>query len=280
MLIILPVRLFNFIRDVIKNLHTARASYLAASIAYFIVMSLVPFLLLIISVSGFVAHGSESEFGSHILRLIHSNSPILQDSIQKYVEFATKHKHLLGLLGVLALLWTSKGVVFSLNFGLDRVMMATDKKPYLRRWLDTVIMLVIMILLFSFSLCLMIATSYINALPIAGDIAQSVWRSMGGLLPQLVSLAISLVLFYSIYRIIPVERPGHRPAFIGALIGATIWQIVNGGFSWYLTKQTVYYQVIYGSVAALIYIILWAYLLALSVLIGGAVSKVAQEKWL
>lgn len=274
----MPFRIFRFIRDVIKNLYSARASYLAASIAYFMVMSLIPFLLLIISVSGFIAQGTETEFSSHIIRLVQSTSPALKDSIQKYIEFATKHKHLLGIVGILVLLWTSKGVVFSLNYGLDRVMMVSTKKPYLRRWLDTVMMLVIMLLLFSFSMCLMIATSYINVIPIARTITQPLEQIIGGFLPQLVSLVISLIVFYAIYRIIPMERPRPKIALVGALVGAIIWQIINGGFSWYLTKQTIYYQVIYGSIAALIYIILWAYLLALSILIGGAVIKVAQTK--
>lgn len=272
------VRIFGFIKEVVNTLRAARITYLAASIAYFVTLSLVPFLFLVVSVSGFIAHGMDTKTSQHILQLVQSNAPTLKEPIQKYLEFATVHKHTLGIIGLLAFLWTSSGVVFSLHFGLERVMKGTAKKPFLRRWFDTILILVIMIFLFSFSLCLMIATSYINTIPIPGTIPQSLRQSIGGFLPYLIYLAISLIVFYAIYRIIPTERPRPGPALAGALTGAIVWQIINGFFSWYLTKQTIYYQVIYGSIAALIYIIFWAYLLALSILIGGAVIKVARGK--
>ena len=75
-----------------------------------------------------------------------------------------------------------------------------------------------------------------------------------------------------------MERPRRRYAFIGAIIGAIIWQIINGVFSWYLTKQTIYYQVIYGSVAAIIGFLLWAYLGAMIMLLGAEFTA-QQTEW-
>jgi len=272
-----PRRLFSFVKEVGRGFYAVQTPYLAASIAYFVVLSLIPFILLVISVSGFIAQDVETEFSKQIIRLVQSNAPTLKEAIQKYLEFATKHKQLLGIIGILGLLWASAKVIFSLNFGLDRIMMVTIQKPILSRWLDTLIMLVITILLFSFSMCLMIAASYINVIPISGKIPQFMWQAIGGFFPYGVSVIVSIALFYAIYRIIPTEKPRPRLALTGAAVGAIIWQVVNGFFSWYLMKQTLYYEVLYGSVAAFIYIILWAYLFALSILIGGSVIKVISK---
>ncbi|MBI4834714.1 MAG: YihY/virulence factor BrkB family protein [Planctomycetes bacterium] len=272
---------FGFLKEVYKTMRDSNLSALAASIAYFMVLCLIPFLLVALSILGFILGGIDTAFSARIISFVRINQPMLVDYVKQCIEFATVNRDLLGIIGLAALLWTSKGVVFALEYGLDCMLgLAPFGKSYLRKLLDSVIMLFIVIGLFAFSMGLMVLANYATALASSTDFSMVLWEALGGFLSYVFALVISAILYYFIYRILPAGKLSAKAALLGALIGASIWQVINGFMGWYLAKQVLHYQFIYGSFATFIYIILWTYFFAMSILIGGAVIKVARDKGL
>jgi membrane protein len=271
---------FGFIKEVYKTLRDNNLSPLAASIAYFMMLCLIPFLLVALSALGFILGGIDTSFSSRIIRFVSVNQPILVDYVKQCIEFATINRDLLGIIGLLALLWTSKGMVFALEYALDHMLGIATCKSYFKKLLDSVIMLFIVIGLFAFSMGLMIVANYATALASSSEFSMVLWEALGGFLSYVFALVISAILYYFIYRILPDGKLSAKSALLGALVGAFTWQVINGFMGWYLAKQVLHYQFIYGSFAIFIYIILWVYFFAMSILIGGAVIKVARDKGL
>ena len=194
-----------FCIDLYKTYSVHNGSYLAASIAYFMVLSIMPVILVCVSVIGFI-FGSDYEARVQFLKILDKNVPAKDDSVRKALDFAVKNKNAIGLIGIAALLWISKNIIFALNFALEKIMDIQKRKDFMHRLLDTIYMLMIMVVLVAVSMFWEVAVSYINAsfaaLPIT--IGEEYRRTfMEKILPYVFALVTSLVLFYAVYRIVP-----------------------------------------------------------------------------
>ena len=66
-----------------------------------------------------------------------------------------------------------------------------------------------------------------------------------------------------------VAGPSRRD---GAAVAAVGWELANGAFKWYLTSGLARYQLVYGSLGALIALMLWIYISSIIVLFGAHLS--------
>lgn len=85
-------------------------------------------------------------------------------------------------------------------------------------------------------------------------------------LPALIAVAVSTMTLYRFGPDLPQEMR-KAPVWPGALVASGIWIFATLGFVWYL-HNLANYNLIYGSIAAVIALLVWLYLLAASALIG------------
>ena len=62
----------------------------------------------------------------------------------------------------------------------------------------------------------------------------------------------------------------------GALIGVILWLLISYGFKFYL-GHTHKYTMVYGSIGAVIILMMWFYLTGASILIGGSVDAYLEN---
>jgi len=90
-------------------------------------------------------------------------------------------------------------------------------------------------------------------------------------------LMIFLV-FLTLYRWIPRLRARWRSTFWGALLASLSWKAVTAGFSWYLGSSFGQYQLIYGSLGAIVAFLFLIYIISMITLFGAHLSA-AIESW-
>ena len=88
-----------------------------------------------------------------------------------------------------------------------------------------------------------------------------------------------LALLTLIYR----YGPGHRGAewkwvSVGAVFATTIWLLASIGFSYYVSHFATNYDRMYGSLGAVIVLLLWLYLSFFIVLVGAEINAVLEEQ--
>lgn len=115
------------------------------------------------------------------------------------------------------------------------------------------------------------------AAPIIGISAFLVYTGSPLLLfPSLLAVAISNLL---LYRFGPDLPPGLRraPIWQGALIATVLWMVSTIAFVWYI-RNLADYNFIYGSIAAVIALLIWLYLLMASALLGCEFNAVTARE--
>ena len=103
----------------------------------------------------------------------------------------------------------------------------------------------------------------------------SLWR----LLSAVASWLTVFLLFFALYRWIPAFFVRWRAAFWGALFATVAWQIATAGFAWYVTSGFGQYQLVYGSLGAVVAWLFLIYLISFITLFGAHLSA-AIHRWL
>jgi membrane protein len=77
--------------------------------------------------------------------------------------------------------------------------------------------------------------------------------------------------FWLIYRLVPHQKPSRQAVLAGAGIAPLLVLIARPVFLVYLVEQFGHYNLVYGSLAIAITLLLWIWIVALITLVGGEV---------
>jgi membrane protein len=107
-----------------------------------------------------------------------------------------------------------------------------------------------------------------------GDLFTIVWK----IVQWPIALVFVLTTFNLIYNFAPDVPSGARSWVTpGAFVGVGLWLIVSFGFRAYLSFFDSY-SVTYGSLGAVIVLMLWFYLTGVAILIGGEVNSEVSHR--
>ena len=113
----------------------------------------------------------------------------------------------------------------------------------------------------------------------AGRIEKSLHLDSFGLarfITIFVAVGAMVIVTSLLYRFGP-QRPGDfRRVWPGAMIAAALWLITTGVFAWYV-RTIGSYNVLYGSISAVIALLVWLYLLSAIALIGCQFNAEAER---
>lgn len=179
-------------------------------------------------------------------------------------------------IGVLLSLWTSSNAVLSVQTAMNVAYGAVEQRPY---WQVRLVSLLLVICFTSFiitSLLLLIfgplLGNWIASLADQGDLFTMTWN----LLRWPVILCLMTVALSTLYRYAPAIPLPWREIAPGAVIATGAWVAVTLGFSFYVNSFGSYNKT-YGSIGAVIALLVWMYASAFLVLLGGEINARLRE---
>ena len=258
----------------------------AAGISYYTILSVFPFLLLVVVVSTRVL--SDPELSVHAIEWLGSYLPAGREILVGALPVLQRTSGTLGIFSIVGLAWSSMGLFSALRGALDH-MMGVKSKPstLLTHWASLVA-----VIASSFGLLLLITFSTLLTLighislegvshsiarfgPLAETIAYWMLKPAGMAL-QLGTLFVGQFMTWFaivlVLQFLPRKHPGLRNCLIPAF-GVTVFvEFLKSGFLWSI-QSSGNFTVINGPLAAAIAFMLWAYLTALVLLLGAAWAK-------
>jgi len=93
----------------------------------------------------------------------------------------------------------------------------------------------------------------------------------GRVLLEVMALAATFGVFLLLYRFVPNTRVDWRDTWLGALLGALLFQAARVGFSWFVANFSSF-TLVYGSLGAIMAVLVWAYLSTLALIWGAQVA--------
>ena len=253
-------RAWRVVRDAGAKFYADGCPTLAAAVAFYALLSLIPVLFLLIAIFGYVV-GSSQESVRAVLASFREFIPHLSDDITRNLESVVGNRGRISWLG-LASLVIAAGLVFqATEFALDRVFAVDQRRSFFRSRMLSMALVVAMgiVLLFSFYVGVIFHALRAdpNLLPIGHGLIVALARGLR--LQYLTSVALVLASFSAALRIFPHASVGWREAFIGGAVGTALWELARRFFLWYLANLA-QFSVVYGSLGALVAVMVWIYM--------------------
>ena len=241
----------------------------AATLAYYFLLALFPLLIFLTSAVGFLP-GVQDSLLNGLARVA---PPEAMKLVRETLSDVVSHRSggLLSL-GLIASLWSASSGVASLMDALNKAYGARETRPFWRRRLKaTALTLATALLVLGGSLLIMIGHRLGGWLEHAFDISAAV-ALISTILGYLTGFALLLMGVLALYYFGPDIRRGRRRVKCGALFASAGIVIGSLLFSFYV-RVGPSASATYGSLGAVVTLMLWLYLVGLMLLIGGEINS-------
>ena len=243
---------------------------ISRSIAFYALFSLFPLMLVLVSLAGSVLASTEAQ--ELVLELVGEYIPSATSLVKDNIEQVLEARGTVGIIATIGLVWSASGVFTAIYRSVNRAWGNPKSELFWSEKLFGIgVVFVVGLLLVAttlFGTVLSIVREWQSAVfgwqPFSDPGSGRLWGLMSALIPPLTSTVAFIVL----YRTIPRNRIRWRDVWLGGLIAGLVWEAARRLYTWYLANFA-RYSLIYGSVAAIIGFLLWAYLGAMIMLMGA-----------
>jgi len=167
--------------------------------------------------------------------------------------------------------WSASGVILSLKHGLHAAYKMKEKRSFLHARLVALVAVLLAGAPLVAATILLVGGQLIEAglLRMAGG-GGSQWLVIlvGRLGRTVLALGTCATVLATVYHIVPNRRQRWRLVWPGALVATLLWWSATLGFAWY-ASHVARYRDFYGSLQAVVVLLIWMYIVNLLILIGG-----------
>ncbi len=264
-----------FVRDVSREFVHDNGSLVAAAIAFYGLLSVIPLLLLGIGAMGYVL-GSQRAF-SEVASLIREYIPVGTEELRANLDAIRQSSGVVSGVGLLGLLWSGSQIFVTLQYAMNIALDATSKPNYIVTRLRAVVLVMVSGLLLASSLGITWSITAARAfdIRIAGFSTNSL-TPVWDLLVTLVPIFISVIMFFIVYKLLPTVEMGIKGPLIAGVTAGLLFELAKWVFGWYAANFG-NFTAVYGSIGGVIVLVLWIYYVSVVTLIGAEVASVYRQ---
>ena len=248
----------------------------AAQVSFFIILSVVPFIMLLLTAVQMIPSISNAQFMELIVGLV----PVDYKSLAFRVVNDLSLKSPATMISVTAItaLWSAGSGMFSVAMGLNRVHGHGEKRWYVVCRLICSVYTIVFILVCILSLGLlvfgnMIQAFMVNRFPIVADVVTHIINFRA-----LWALMILIMFFLGIYTFVPDKKLKLREQIPGAVFSTVGWMAFSFAFSLYFNHiGGKNYSYMYGSLTAIVLLLLWLYMCMCILFFGAEINYYWKE---
>jgi membrane protein len=250
----------------------------ASSIAYYSLISMFPFLMLVMAVLGRVTVGDRD---ATLLQLVSQAVPGHLDFLFTQIQALSEIRLNVGVAGFFFALWGSFGIFGAITSAINHAW-GVEKRPSF--WKHK---LIAFIILCSAGLLLALTLVLVSSI----QLAQANWfTSLIRKVPELQELRgfvltnmptpMFIVIVSLLYYFVPNAQMRFRDVWPGALIAGILWRVAFSAFSWYVADLS--HFTVLGQVASVAVFLAWVFFSAAIFLYGvevsAAYSRIRKQK--
>jgi membrane protein len=245
--------------------HSDNLTY-AASIAYYALLSLFPFLLLSFALLGRSTANADNR--NAVLDFALRYFPTQFDFITAQLDAFRANTVTISVAGAIALVWGALGVFGAISTAVNYAWGVKQQRSFWKHKLFSFVMLLMA------GLILLVATLLISA----SQVVSANWftevlagfpglQFLRGFTVRHATTLLFIVVVGFVYYFVPNAKVRLRDVWIGAIVTGLLWKGAFEGFSWYIRDMSRFTRV-NGSIAAVVVFLLWVYVQAVILLYG------------
>ncbi len=265
---------FSLIKQSVQAYNRHNMAVYAAALAYQVLFSLFPFIIFLIALLGFFQLPDFFDWLRQQARIF-LPQPAMEQVNMVITELQVPQKGLLST-GAATALWLASGGVRALMSALNVVYAAKESRPAWKRYPLSI--------LYTLGIAAMLITA--TALMIVGPEAMQWLTQQVGLegifimlwawLRWPVALLLSSLAVAIVYHLVPNVQHRFQLISAGSILSVMVWAGASFAFGYYV-QNFANYSVMYGSIGAIIVLLIYLYLSAAVLLFGAEVNAVIEQ---
>lgn len=247
---------------------------LGAQLAYYMVLSFIPFLMFLMTLVGFSHLNSDA-----VLNLLSNVMPteafnLIQSTV---IEIVDREQTGLLWISIALAIWVSSSGFKAVIKGLNKAYGVKETRSYIKLKLISMIYTILLALI-------VIATLFLFVFgDVIGDFFMKVLEHpeviyyIWNMLRYVVVILIMILFFMFLYNATPCVRLGWLEVIPGAVITTLGWISISYIFAYYVNNFSNYSR-LYGSLGAVFMFMTWMFITSMILILGGEINAVLAEK--
>lgn len=259
-----------------KAVSTDNLSLVAAGVAFYAMLALFPGIAAVVTLYGFVSDPSVIQ--QHLATMDDVLPPSAYDIIEGQVsKVASAGRTTLGFATLISLavaLWSSRAGVGAMITGLNIVYNEEDKRGFVKSLLVALVLTAMMLFVGLLAVAVVIVAPILLDLLPLGPVGT--W--IAAVLRWPVIVVAVILGIGALYRWAP-SRKDARVSWLswGAAFATVVWLAASMGFSFYVANFGSYNET-YGSLSAVVVLLMWFYISAFIVLFGAELNAQMEHQ--
>lgn len=180
-------------------------------------------------------------------------------------------------IGALATVWSASKGMNALTKALNRSYFTEESRSFVVARGMSIVFTVMLIAVLVVALVLPVFGQQIGALVFSYLGLEEGFMILWGSLRWVVPPVLIFFVFSLIYWLVPNLRVEFKSVILGALFATVGWIVTSLGFSYYVSNFGSYSST-YGSIGAIIVLMMWLYFSAIILMLGGQLNAVTSER--
>ncbi|WP_251555279.1 YihY/virulence factor BrkB family protein [Neobacillus muris] len=247
---------------------------LSAQLAYYFLLSLFPLMIVVFTIIPYIPIPHQD-----LLGMIREFAPgDTMDLIEKTVGEAMEHQSG-GLLsfGIIGTIWSASNGINAIVKAFNRAYNVKESRSFIVARGMSVLLTFGMIVVLVLAIVLPMFGREIGLVLSSQFGYKNEFLHLWNTFSVAVSSLIIFLIFIGLYWIAPNVRLKCRTAIPGAAVAVIGWIASSYGLSYYIDHFS-NYSITYGSIGAIIVLMIWFYISAFIIILGGEINAFYSEK--
>jgi membrane protein len=264
--------LVSLFKSLFTQLRDNRVFDMAAQLSYYILLSFFPFLLLAVTLLGYLPYSSENVL-SVIKPVIPSNTyHLLENNLVSILD--EKNGGILSF-SIISTVYLASLAFQSIIRSLDQAYQVKNNRRFWKEALLGFFLMSGLLVGLLISLAIMVFGQLLSSY-FLGDLAIVSWFVYLWIFVRwFISSFLLFLVLLSLYMFAPNTKVTLLDALPGAIFATLGWQLSSYGFSYYASFNN--YSLVYGNLGGIIVLTGWFYLSALILILGGHINAASRE---
>jgi membrane protein len=239
----------------------------AAAIAYYALLSFLPFLMLALSVLGSITVDTDAH--ALVMQFILQYFPTQLDFVDTQLVVFRQSTVPISIGGALALVWASQGVFGAVSTAVNHAWKVEQTRSFWRHRLFSLLMMLAAGAVILMAL-LIVSSSKVASSNSRFWVHYPTLAGLTGWGSQIWTLLLFVCVVGLVFYLVPNTKVRFRDVWPGAVWTALLWRVTLEGFSWYV--RTFSRASIHGSIATVVWFLVWVYVSSVLLLYGVEVT--------
>ena len=248
-----------------KEVLKPETSINAAAIAYFALFSLFPITLLSVSIASFSLGPLMDR--QLIIQRLEFIAPAMGQLLGQNIDEIIDARGPVTGVALVGLIWSASTVFYTFTHTLNEIWNIKQRRAVWRRR-----GLAILFVLIFAGPALFLASFAGSLLAHFRSMLPDSFIAMGGGVGLILAILLDVTLFMALYMILPHGTSTWREILPGAIGAGILWELAKKIFLSLVSSYITVSNLVYGSVAAIIAFLVWAYLSGIIFLFGAHIS--------